>query len=128
MNISAPFIKRPVGTSLLAAGVLVIGMICYFLLGVAPLPNLEFPAIFVQASVPGADARNMANTVAAPLERHLGQISGIDAMNSFSSEGSSFIVMLYNVGTNVDNKARDVQAAINAAAPDLPSSLRVPPI
>ncbi len=128
MNISAPFIKRPVGTSLLAAGVLVIGMICYFLLGVAPLPNLEFPAIFVQASVPGADARNMANTVAAPLERHLGQISGIDTMNSFSSEGSSFIVMLYNVGTNIDNKARDVQAAINAAAPDLPSSLRVPPI
>ena len=128
MNISAPFIKRPVGTSLLAAGVLVIGMICYFLLGVAPLPNLEFPAIFVQAHVPGADARNMANTVAAPLERHLGQISGIDSMNSFSSEGSSFVVMLFNVGTNVDNKARDVQAAINAAAPDLPSSLRVPPI
>ena len=128
MNISAPFIKRPVGTSLLAAGVLVIGMICYFLLGVAPLPNLEFPAIFVQASVPGADARNMANTVAAPLERHLGQISGIDTMNSSSSEGTSFVIMLFNVGTNIDDKARDVQAAINAAAPDLPSSLRVPPI
>ena len=128
MNISAPFIKRPVGTSLLAAGVLVIGMVCYFLLGVAPLPNLEFPAIFVQASVPGADARNMANTVAAPLERHLGQISGIDSMNSSSSEGSSFVIMLFNVGTDIDDKARAVQAAINAAAPDLPSSLRVPPI
>ncbi len=128
MNISAPFIKRPVGTSLLAAGILVVGLICYFLLGVAPLPNLEFPAIFVQAGVPGADARNMANTVAAPLERHLGQISGIDSMNSYSSEGSSFIVMLFNVGTSVDDKAREVQAAINAAAPDLPSSLRVPPV
>ena len=82
MNISAPFIKRPVGTSLLAAGLLVTGLLCYALLGVASLPNLEFPVIFVQAGIPGADARNMANTVAAPLERHLGQISGIDQMSS----------------------------------------------
>ncbi|MGH8272925.1 MAG: efflux RND transporter permease subunit [Gammaproteobacteria bacterium] len=128
MNISGPFVKRPVGTALLAAGILVAGVICYFLLGVASLPNLEFPAIFVQASVPGADARNMANTVAAPLERHLGQISGINQMNSSSSEGSSFVVMLFNVGVNINDKARDAQAAINAAAPDLPSSLRNPPI
>ncbi len=128
MNISAPFIKRPVGTSLLAAGLLVTGLLCYALLGVASLPNLEFPVIFVQAGVPGADARNMANTVAAPLERHLGQISGIDQMSSSSSESSSFVIMLFNVGVNVDDKARDVQAAINAAAPDLPSSLRRPPI
>ena len=128
MNISAPFIRRPVGTSLLAVGVLVAGLIAYSLLGVGPLPNLEFPAIFVEANVPGADARNMANTVAAPLERHLGQIAGIDEMNSSSSEGSSFVIMLFDVGRNIDDTARDVQAAINAAAPDLPSSLRTAPI
>ncbi len=128
MNISAPFIRRPVGTSLLAVGVLVAGLIAYSLLGVGALPNLDFPAIFVQASVPGADARNMANTVAAPLERHLGQIAGIDEMNSSSSEGSSFVIMLFDVGRNIDDTARDVQAAINAAAPDLPSSLRTAPI
>ncbi|MCK9538846.1 efflux RND transporter permease subunit [Dokdonella sp.] len=127
MNISGPFIRRPIGTSLLALGLLVGGILAYFQLGVAPLPNLEFPAIFVSASQPGADARTMASTVAAPLERHLGQIAGIDELNSRSNEGSSIVIMLFNPGVDVDDAARDVQAAINAAAPDLPSGLRTAP-
>ncbi len=120
MNISAPFIKRPIGTTLLAAGMAVVGVICYFLLGVAALPNIEFPAIFVTASQPGASADTMASTVAAPLERHLGQIPGIDSMSSRSSEGSASVIMIFQTGRKVDSAARDVQAAINAAAPDLP--------
>ncbi|WP_313918599.1 efflux RND transporter permease subunit [Tahibacter sp.] len=127
MSISAPFIKRPIGTSLLAAGLFVAGMICYTLLGVAPLPNVEFPAIFVSASQPGADAGTMATTVAAPLERHLGQIAGIDEMNSTSREGSASVVIIFDAGRNLDSAARDVQAAINAASPDLPSGLRTAP-
>src|ERR1700754_1381820 len=123
MNISAPFIKRPIGTTLLAAGMAVCGIICYFLLGVGALPNLEFPAIFVTASQPGASADTMASTVAAPLERHLGQIPGIDSMSSRSSEGSASVIMIFQTDRKVDSAARDVQAAINAAAPDLPSGL-----
>ncbi|MEO8672110.1 MAG: efflux RND transporter permease subunit [Tahibacter sp.] len=127
MSISGPFIRRPVGTSLLAIGVFVTGMICYFLLGVAPLPNMEFPAIFVSASQPGADAATMASTVASPLERHLGQIAGIDTINSNSGEGSATVIMLFDPSREVDSAARDVQAAINAAAPDLPSGLKTAP-
>jgi len=123
MNISAPFIKRPIGTTLLALGMAVTGVICYFLLGVAALPNMEFPAIFVTASQPGASADTMASTVAAPLERHLGQIPGIDSMSSRSSEGSASVIMIFQTDRKVDSAARDVQAAINAAAPDLPSGL-----
>ncbi|MDR2012565.1 MAG: efflux RND transporter permease subunit [Rhodanobacter sp.] len=128
MNISGPFIRRPVGTSLLAIGLFVGGMIAYVLLGVAALPSLDFPAVFILASEPGADARTMASTVAAPLERHLGQIAGIDEMPSRSAEGSSSIVLMFNIGLNVDAAARDVQAAINAAAPDLPSGLKTAPV
>lgn len=128
MNLSAAFIRRPIGTSLLAAGVFVVGMACYFLLGVAALPNMEFPAIFVRASQPGADAGTMAATVAAPLERHLGQIAGIDEMNSTSNEGSSMIFMIFEPSRNVDDAAREVQSAINAAAPDLPSGLKTAPV
>ncbi|MEO7431166.1 MAG: efflux RND transporter permease subunit, partial [Dokdonella sp.] len=110
-------------TSLLAVGILVGGAICYFLLGVAALPNLEFPAIFVSASQPGGSADVMASTVAAPLERHLGQIPGIDTMNSTSSENSTSVILIFDGSRKVDDAARDVQAAINAAAPDLPSGL-----
>jgi multidrug efflux pump len=127
MSLSTPFIRRPVGTSLLAAGLFVAGMICYTLLGVAPLPNLEFPAIFVSASQPGADAATMASTVASPLERHLGQIAGIDEMSSNSSEGSASVNIMFDGTRDLDSAARDVQAAINAAAPDLPSGLRTAP-
>jgi multidrug efflux pump len=127
MNISGTFIRRPIGTSLLAIGLFVVGMIGYFLLGVAALPNMQFPAIFVQASQAGADASTMASTVAAPLERHLGQVPGIDTMRSSSSEGSTFVFMMFQTGTDLDAAARDVQAAINAAAPDLPTGLNGAP-
>jgi multidrug efflux pump len=127
MNVSGTFIRRPIGTSLLAIGLFVGGMICYFLLGVAALPNMQFPAIFVQASQSGADASTMASTVAAPLERHLGQVPGIDTMRSSSSEGRTFVFMMFHTGTDLDAAARDVQAAINAAAPDLPSGLNGAP-
>ncbi|MBB3227944.1 multidrug efflux pump [Luteibacter sp. Sphag1AF] len=123
MNISGPFIRRPIGTSLLAIGIFVCGMICYFMLGVAALPNIQFPAIFVQAQQSGADASTMASTVAAPLERHLGQVPGIDQMRSNSSEGSTFVLLFFQNGTNLDAAARDVQAAINGAQADLPSGL-----
>ena len=123
MNISGPFVRRPIGTSLLAIGLFVLGMICYALLGVAALPNLEFPAIFVTASQPGGSADVMASTVAAPLERHLGQIPGIDTINSSSSENSASVFLSFDGKRSVDDYARDVQAAINAAAPDLPSGL-----
>ncbi|HET6912162.1 MAG TPA: efflux RND transporter permease subunit [Rhodanobacteraceae bacterium] len=127
MSLSTPFIKRPIGTSLLAAGVLVAGIICYALLGISALPQLSFPAIFVQASEPGADAATMASTVASPLERHLGQIPGIDSMRSHSSEGNATVFIIFQGGVNLDAAARDVQAAINAAAPDLPAGLPQPP-
>ena len=123
MNISAPFIRRPIATSLLAIGLFVAGAICYFLLGIAALPNLEPPVIFVSASQPGGSADVMAATVAAPLERHLGQIPGIDTINSTSSENSASVILIFDGSRNVDDAARDVQAAINAAAPDLPAGL-----
>ncbi|MDE2315222.1 MAG: efflux RND transporter permease subunit [Xanthomonadaceae bacterium] len=123
MNISGIFIRRPIGTSLLAAGVLVAGLICYLLLGVSALPDMQFPAIFVQASETGADATTIASTVAAPLERHLGQVPGIEIMNSHSSEGRTFVFMMFDGGVNLDSAARDVQAAINAAIPDLPAGV-----
>jgi multidrug efflux pump len=127
MNISGPFIRRPIGTSLLAMGVFVIGVICYSLLGVSALPDMQFPVIFVTASQAGASADNMAATVAAPLERHLGQVPGIDTMRSSSSLGSTQILLMFDSGRNIDDAARDVQAAINAAQSDLPSGLNSPP-
>ncbi|WP_333677378.1 efflux RND transporter permease subunit [Dyella sp.] len=127
MNISAPFIRRPIGTSLLAMGVFVIGAICYSLLGVAALPNMQFPVIFVFANQAGASAENMAATVAAPLERHLGQVPGIDTMRSVSSLGSTLVFLIFDGSRSIDDEARDVQAAINAAQADLPSGLNAPP-
>ena len=85
MNLSAPFIKRPIGTTLLACGLFVIGLMCYLRLGVAALPNIQIPVIFVHATQSGTDASTMASTVTAPLERHLGQVPGIDRMRSSSS-------------------------------------------
>lgn len=126
-NLSAPFVHRPIGTSLLAAGLLVLGIICYSLLGISALPQLSFPAIFVTAGQPGASAETMASTVAAPLERHLGQVPGLDMMRSSSSEGGSFVFLMFNGDVNVDAAARDVSAAINAASADLPSGLTALP-
>jgi multidrug efflux pump len=127
MNISGPFIRRPIGTSLLAIGIFVVGVICYARLGVAALPDIQVPVIFVQASQAGASAGTMASTVAAPLERHLGQVPGIDSLRSSSSLGSTQVFMIFDGGRNLDDAARDVQAAINAAQSDLPSGLNNPP-
>ena len=126
MNISAPFVKRPIGTSLLAAGVLAIGVLCYTLLGISALPQVSFPAIWVSASEPGANATTIAATVAAPLERHLGQIPGVDMMRSRSSNGSTFVLLFFDSGVDINSAAQQVDAAINAALPDLPTGLSVP--
>jgi multidrug efflux pump len=126
MNLSSPFIRRPIGTTLLAIGLFVIGMMCYLRMGVAALPNISIPVIFVQASQAGADASTMASTVTAPLERHLGQIPGIDTMRSSSSEGNSQVFMIFQSDRNIDSAAQDVQTAINSAQADLPSGLSTP--
>ncbi|MDE2306987.1 MAG: efflux RND transporter permease subunit [Xanthomonadaceae bacterium] len=127
MNIFAPMIRRPVGTSLLALGLILAGISAYLLLGVAALPSLDFPGVYVVANQPGASAQTMANTVLAPLERHLGQIPGIDEMYGNAREGGASVMVRFNFSRTADSAARDVQAAINAAAVDLPSGMPSPP-
>jgi multidrug efflux pump len=123
VNISAPFIQRPVATTLLTIGVALCGGVAFVLLPVAPLPRIDVPAIFVSAQLPGASPEVMASTVATPLERHLGAIADVDDMTSSSSVGSSNIQLTFGVDRDIDGAARDVQAAIVAAHADLPSSL-----
>ena len=123
MNISEPFIRRPVGTSLLAVAVLIAGFIAYFLLPVSPLPEVEFPTISVQAGLPGASPETMASAVATPLERQFGRIAGITEMTSTSQLGSTNITMQFDLSRNINAAARDVQAAINAARGQLPPNL-----
>jgi multidrug efflux pump len=123
VNISAPFIKRPVATTLLTVGVALCGGVAFMLLPVAPLPRIDVPAIFVSAQLPGASPEVMASTVATPLERHLGAISDVDDMTSTSSVGTSNIQLTFGVDRDIDGAARDVQAAISAAHADLPTSL-----
>ena len=120
MNLFAPLIRRPTGTSLLAVGLALAGIWAYLLLGVAALPQLEFPGMVVYVEMPGANAQTMASTVAAPLERHLGRIPGVKEMHSESNDGSTSVRILFNFGNNTDKLARDVQAAINASTADLP--------
>jgi multidrug efflux pump len=123
VNISAPFIHRPVATILLTAGVALSGAAAFMLLPVAPLPRIDVPAIFVSAALPGASPEVMASTVATPLERHLGAIADVDDMTSSSGVGTSNIQLTFGVDRDIDGAARDVQAAIVAAHADLPSSL-----
>jgi multidrug efflux pump len=123
VSISEPFIRRPVGTTLLAIGLFLVGVVAYVFLPVAPVPNVDFPSIRVSASRPGADPSVMAATVAAPLERRLGEIAGIDQITSTSSLGSTSIQLQFAIGRDIDRAARDVQGAINAALSDLPSDL-----
>jgi multidrug efflux pump len=123
MNISAPFIRRPVATILLTAGVALCGAVAFMLLPVAPLPRIDVPAIFVTAALPGASPEVMASTVATPLERHLGAIADVDDMTSSSSVGTSNIQLTFGTDRDIDGAARDVQAAIVAAHADLPTSL-----
>ncbi|ACI93182.1 multidrug resistance protein MdtC [Afipia carboxidovorans OM5] len=123
MSISEPFIRRPVGTTLLAIGLFLVGAVAYVNLPVASIPNVDFPMIRISASRPGADPSVMAATVAAPLERRLGEIAGVDQITSSSSLGSTSIQMQFAIGRSIDKAARDVQAAINASLADLPSDL-----
>src|SRR5277367_3585215 len=123
MNISAPFIKRPIGTSLLTLALLMSGVLAFTKLPVAPLPQVEFPVIQVSASLPGASPETMASAVATPLERQFGRIAGINQMTSVSQLGSTGIVLQFDLNRNIDAAARDVQAAINAARSQLPSYL-----
>jgi hydrophobe/amphiphile efflux-1 (HAE1) family protein len=127
LSISEPFIRRPAGTSLLAAGLFLAGIVAYHFLPVAPIPRVDFPMISVSASLPGADPATVASTVAAPLEKRLGQISGVSEITSVSTLGGAAITIQFNLDRNVDGAARDVQAAINASAGDLPINLPAPP-
>jgi len=127
VNVFAPLIRRPAGTSLLAVGLVLAGLWAYLLLGVAALPSLDFPGVYVVANMPGASAQTMANTVMAPLERHLGQIPGIDDMYGNANEGAVGIGVRFNFSRTADSAARDVQAALNAAAADLPAGMPSPP-
>ena len=123
VSISEPFIRRPVGTTLLGIGLFLIGAVAYHLLPVAAVPNVDFPMIRVSATRPGAAPAIMAATVAAPLERRLGVIAGLDQITSTSSLGSTSIQLQFAIGRSVDRAARDVQAAINASLADLPTDL-----
>jgi len=123
MNISAPFIRRPIGTSLLTIALFLAGALAFKFLPVAPLPQVEFPVIQVSAGLPGASPETMASSVATPLERQFGRISGVNQMTSTSQLGSTSIVLQFDLNRNIDAAARDVQAAINAARSQLPANL-----
>ena len=122
-SLSDPFIRRPVGTTLLAIGLFLVGGVAYNFLPVASIPSVDFPVINVSAQRPGADPTTMASTVAAPLERRLGEIAGIDQITSTSSLGTTNISLQFAIGRDIDRAARDVQAAINASLSDLPQDL-----
>jgi len=123
MNISAPFIRRSVGTALLTTAVALAGMVAYLQLPVSPLPQVDFPTITVAGALPGASPEIMASAVAAPLERQLGQIAGVTEMTSSSTLGNTAITLQFDLDRNIDGAARDVQAAINAARANLPANL-----
>jgi multidrug efflux pump len=123
MSISAPFIRRPIGTSLLAAALLLSGILAFNFLPVASLPRVDFPVIGVGAGLPGADPQTMASAVATPLERQFGRISGVNQMTSSSQLGSTSITLQFDLNRNIDAAARDVQASINAARSQLPANL-----
>ncbi|MBC7434727.1 MAG: efflux RND transporter permease subunit [Bdellovibrionales bacterium] len=127
MNLSAPFVRRPVATVLLTIGIALAGIGAYFILPVASLPQVDFPVISVSASLPGASPDTMASSVATPLERRLGVIAGVNEMTSNSSNGSARVTLQFDLNRNIDAAAREVQAAINASRADLPSTLRSNP-
>jgi multidrug efflux pump len=127
MNLSAPFVRRPVATVLLTVWIALAGIAAFFVLPVAPLPQVDFPVISVSASVPGASPETMATSVATPLERRLGVIAGVNEMTSNSSNGSTRVTLQFDLNRKIDAAAREVQAAINAARADLPATLRSNP-
>ena len=128
MNISEPFIKRPIATSLLMLAVILVGVLSYRFLPVSALPTVDFPTIQVTSQYPGADPEVMASLVTAPLEKQFGQISGLSSMNSISSLGTSVITLQFVLGKNIDQASQDVQAAINAAGGVLPATMPNPPV
>ena len=127
MNISAPFISRPVATTLLTLGIALAGILAFSKLPVAPLPQVDYPTISVSAQLPGASPETVATSVAEPLERHLGQIADVTEMTSDSATGQTRITLQFDLNRDIDGAARDVQAAINAARADLPASLKTNP-
>ncbi|UST61747.1 efflux RND transporter permease subunit [Pseudomonas moraviensis] len=127
MNLSGPFIKRPVATMLLSLAIMLLGGVSFGLLPVSPLPQMDFPVIVVQASLPGASPEVMASTVATPLERSFGAIAGINTMSSRSSQGSTRVILQFDLDRDINGAAREVQAAINASRNLLPSGMRSMP-
>ena len=128
MNLSAPFIKRPVATTLLTVGLFLAGILAFRFLPVSPLPQVDFPTIQVTASLPGAEPDTTATSLAAPLERQFGRIAGLTEMTSASYRGTTTIVLQFDLSRNIDGAARDVQAAINAARSYLPTNLPSNPV
>jgi multidrug efflux pump len=128
LNLSGPFIRRPVATALLMAAVLLVGILAYTQLPMSALPQVDYPTIQVLTFYPGASPRVMATTVTAPLERQFGQMPGLSQITSTSSGGSSVIVLQFNLTLNIDVAEEEVQAAINAAQSFLPSNLPAPPV
>ncbi len=127
MNLSGPFIKRPVATMLLSLAIMLLGGVSFGLLPVSPLPQMDFPVIVVQASLPGASPEVMASTVATPLERSFGTIAGVNTMSSRSSQGSTRVILQFDLDHDINGAAREVQAAINASRNLLPSGMRSMP-
>src|SRR5437762_10053614 len=123
MNLSEPFIRRPVATTLLTFGVALAGAVSFGLLPVSPLPQVDFPVVSVSAALPGASPEVMAATVATPLERALGRIAGVNEMTSSSSLGNARVTLQFELSKDINSAAREVQAAIQAARTELPSSL-----
>ncbi|HEX5660506.1 MAG TPA: efflux RND transporter permease subunit, partial [Polyangiales bacterium] len=128
MNVSEPFIRRPVATSLLTVGLLLTGMFAYRELAVSALPEIDYPTIVVSTGLPGASAETMASSVTTPLERQFGQIPSLAQMTSVSSFASSQITLQFNLERDIDAAEQDVQAAINAASSLLPRTLPAPPV
>src|SRR5215510_4834658 len=128
MSVSEPFIRRPIATSLLMAGIIMMGLLGYLLLPISALPPVDFPTIQVTAQYPGAGPDVMASSVTTPLERQFGQISGLGMMTSVSSFGNSAITLQFNLDRDIDAAAQDVQAALNAANGVLPRTMPNPPV
>ena len=125
MNISKRFVERPVATALLTLGVVLVGIVAYLLLPISSLPQVDFPTIAVQASLPGADAETMAATVASPLEQQFANIPGVTQMTSTSTLGMSNLTLQFDLNRNIDGAAQDVQTAINAASGLLPKTMPI---
>src|ERR1700761_9264561 len=123
MNLSAPFIRRPIGTTLLTVAVALAGMAAYGLLPVSPLPQVDFPTVSVNASLPGASPEIMASSVATPLEREFGRIASVTEMTAQSSLGQTSITLQFDLNRSIEAATRDVESAINAARSYLPADL-----